>query len=56
MKNQIHKDRRQYNDPEDDECPKQSRIDRLIDQADYLRDERRDREMDQRESERESKP
>ena len=52
----INKDRREYHDPEDDDCPKQARIDRLIDRADFLRDERRDREMEERESARETKP
>lgn len=38
-------------DPED--CPKTRDMERLIDRADWLRDERRDREMAEREAERE---
>ena len=39
----IHQDRHTYHDPEDHTLdPEQSRLDRLIDQADFLRDQRRD--------------
>ena len=41
------KETRTYHDPEDDSCPRQARIDRLIDYADHLRDEIRDRECEQ---------
>ena len=38
------------------ECIRQAAIERAIDHADYLRDERRDREMEEREAAREAKP
>jgi len=38
------------------ECIRQATIERMIDHGDYLRDERKDREMEEREAAREGKP
>ena len=38
-------DRNDYRDPEDD-CPRTNRMEQLIDRADFLRDELRDREAE----------
>ena len=37
---------RTYCDPDDDYCDKAANYERLIDRADYLRTERKDREME----------
>jgi len=44
----MNKDRRTYapQDFDDDHCPKQDRYERLIDQADYLRDKRKDEQWE----------
>lgn len=42
----MNKDRHQYHDPEDDSCSKGDAYERMLERADYLRDERKDREID----------
>ena len=57
--NPLNRDRWNMQDtPESDserECIRQAAMEREIDRADYLRDEQRDREMEERETARERK-
>jgi hypothetical protein len=47
MTNYTMKNRHDYHDPEDESCPSTDRMDRLIDRADFLRDELRDRQVEE---------
>jgi hypothetical protein len=40
------KETRTYHDPED-KCPRENAMERLLERADWLRDERKDREMEE---------
>ena len=51
----LEQERISPDDEDQRECHRAAAMERAIDRADYLRDERRDREMEERESARESR-